>query len=281
MDTLIIKNLQVSGFHGAESETDKTGETYIISAELKLNPNEAGVAHRRESRVDLAKICKEITEIFTHSKYKLIERSAEELAIHILLHYPMTNHVTMSLEKPWTTAGMKIDYTGITIEREWHTVYLGVGSNMGDRLKNINDAREMINETKTSRVTRASKIYETEPFGYRDQDKFLNCAFEVKTLLTPLTLIRFLLDIEHKLKRERKIHLGPRTIDLDVLFYDNIITSLEEAVIPHPRLHERRFVLTPLCDIAPYQFHPLLNKRCYRILEALQTDEPEPKEWSS
>ena len=280
MDTLIIKNLEVYGFHGVEPETDKTGEKYIISAELKLNLKEAGDTDRLENTVHLVKICNEISEIFTQNKHKLIEKSAEELATHILLNYSMVSHVTMSIEKPWIPAGMNIDYAGIKIEREWHTVYLGVGSNLGDRMENINNARAMINETELSRVTRVSKIYETEPYGYLEQDMFLNCAFEIKTLLTPRTLVRLLLDIEHKLKRERKIHLGPRTIDLDVLFYDNIMTSFEEAVIPHPRLHERRFVLTPLCDIAPYLIHPILNERCYRIAEALDTEETEPAVWS-
>lgn len=280
MDKLVIKNLEVYGFHGVEPETDKSGEKYIISAELKLNLKEAGDTDRLENTVHLVKICNEISDIFTQNKHKLIERSAEELATYILLHYPIVNHVSMSIKKPWVPAGMNIDYAGIKIEREWHTVYLGVGSNLGDRMGNIKAAADFINESGLSRVTRISKIYETEPYGYIDQDMFLNCAFEIQTLLTPRTLVRLLLDIEHKLKRERKIHLGPRTIDLDVLFYDNLITSFEEAVIPHPRLHERRFVLKPLCDIAPYHMHPILNERCYRIEEALDTDEAEPKQWS-
>ena len=279
MDKLIIKNLEVYGFHGVEPETDKSGEKYIISAELQLNLKEAGDTDRLENTVHLVQICNEIAEIFTRNKHKLIERSAEELATHVLLKYPIINHVTMSIKKPWVPAGMTVDYAGIEIEREWHTVYLGVGSNLGDRLGNIQAAERLINDTTMSRVVRKSDIYETEPHGYLDQDRFLNCAFEIQTLLTPRSLVRLLLNIEHQLKRDRKIHLGPRTIDLDILFYDNLITSFEEAVIPHPRLHERRFVLTPLCDIAPYHMHPILNERCYRIAEALNTDEAEPEKW--
>ena len=279
MDKLIIKNLEVYGFHGVEPETDKSGEKYIISAELKLNLKEAGDTDRLQNTVHLVKICNEISDIFTRNKHKLIERSAEELATHILLNYPIVNHVAVTIKKPWVPAGMTIDYAGIRIEREWHTVFLGVGSNLGDRLENIRAAAELINETELTRVTRISKIYETEPYGYLDQDMFLNGVFEIQTLLTPRTLVNLLLDIEHQLKRERTISNGPRTIDLDILFYDNLITSFEEAVIPHPRLHERSFVMTPLCDIAPYHIHPILNERCYRIAEALKTGGAEPKEW--
>lgn len=161
-----------------------------------------------------------------------------------------------------------------------HRAYVGVGSNLGDRLENIKGAVKLINESKSTKVCRVSKVYETEPFGYADQGLFLNCVFEVDTLLPPRELVRSLLDIEHTLKRERKIPMGPRTIDLDVLFYDDIITSYEDAVIPHPRLHERKFVLKPLCDLAPYYVHPLLNDRCDRIAENLQSTESEPILWA-
>jgi|GEM_PF-122514 len=160
-----------------------------------------------------------------------------------------------------------------------HVAYLGVGANLGDRIKNIRAAMDRINAADHSRVTGISRIYETKPFGYLDQDNFLNCVIQLETSLTPEELIRFLLGIETELKRERKIPLGPRTIDLDILFYDNIICSGEELTIPHPRLHERKFVLVPLCDIVPHHVHPVLKIECRRIAEALSSDEEEPIEY--
>ncbi|MBI9098301.1 MAG: 2-amino-4-hydroxy-6-hydroxymethyldihydropteridine diphosphokinase, partial [Spirochaetaceae bacterium] len=277
---IIIKNLEVYGSQGYEAEVDKSGEKYIISAELKLNLKEAGDSDRLKNTVHLVSICKEIAQKFTENKYKLIESCAEDLATHILLKYAMINHVSLSIIKPWIPAGLSIDFAGIEIEREWHTVYLGIGSNMGNRSKNLESAIDLINQSELSRVSKRSAIYETEPFGYVDQDKFLNSVVEIKTLLTPKSLIRSLLEVEKKLKRNRVIHQGPRTIDLDILFYDNLITSFEEAVIPHPRLHERMFVLAPLCDIAPYHIHPILNERCYRIAETLKKEQDEPTLWS-
>ncbi|MCJ7689015.1 MAG: 2-amino-4-hydroxy-6-hydroxymethyldihydropteridine diphosphokinase, partial [Clostridiaceae bacterium] len=121
-----------------------------------------------------------------------------------------------------------------------------------------------------TKITKTSKFYETKPVGYLEQEDFLNCAIEVKTLLNPIELVRFLLSIEKKLKRERVIRWGPRTIDLDVLLYDNIISYLEEIILPHPRMQERIFVLEPLCDIAPYVMHPILNKSIIQMKKEIK-----------
>jgi dihydroneopterin aldolase / 2-amino-4-hydroxy-6-hydroxymethyldihydropteridine diphosphokinase len=165
-------------------------------------------------------------------------------------------------------------------EAPGHIAYLGVGSNIGDRMGNIRRAEDHINSSETSRVTGISKIYETEPYGYVKQDNFLNCSFQIATLLDPVSLMRFLLGIEDKLKRERIIHWGPRTIDLDILFYDDRISLLKEVILPHPRLHERKFVLKPLCDIAPDFIHPIIKKSCIWLLESLGDEESDPVEWS-
>jgi len=116
---------------------------------------------------------------------------------------------------------------------------------------------------------KTSEFYETKPIGYTDQDNFINCVFEIKTLLSPLELVRYLLSIEKELKRERVIKWGPRTLDLDVLLYDDLITCDEEIIIPHPRMQERLFVLKPLSEIAPYIVHPILNKRVMELEKEL------------
>jgi dihydroneopterin aldolase/2-amino-4-hydroxy-6-hydroxymethyldihydropteridine diphosphokinase len=168
---------------------------------------------------------------------------------------------------------------GISIHREWHTSYIGIGSNLGDRERNIDKALELIDASRHSRIDEVSPLYETEPVGYLEQGRFLNGVCRVETLLGPRGLIRFLLEVESHLFRERSIPNGPRTIDLDVLFYDDRITSYEEAVIPHPRLHSRMFVLKPLTDLAPYLMHPVLGERCYRLKEMLAPEQPEPPVW--
>ena len=143
---------------------------------------------------------------------------------------------------------------------------------MGDKEENLKSAIKKIDDSGTNKVIKISNFYVTEPVGYIDQEDFLNAAIEIKTLLSPKQLINFLLNIEKELKRERIIKWGPRTIDLDVLLYDDIVTSNEEIIIPHPRMHERTFVLKPLSDIAPFVLHPILNKRITTLLDEMLND---------
>lgn len=275
MDKILIKDLEVYGSHGADQKVDK----FLISTELTLNLKTAGDTDRISQTINYVDLCTDIEKIFSGLDHKLIESSAEDLASHILLNYMSVRHIVLTIKMLSIPKEKKIRYTGIKIEREWHTSFVGVGSNIGDRYKNILDAKKEIDSSSNCKVVKLSKIYETEPFGYLDQEKFLNCVFEIKTLLTPLQFIRSLLAIEKSLKRERVIHWGPRTIDLDILFYDNIITSFKEAVIPHPRLHERMFVLKPVCDLAPFYVHPVINERCYRLAEKLEPEQSVPLEW--
>ena len=163
--------------------------------------------------------------------------------------------------------------------KENSTAFIGVGSNIGDRYKNIRDAEREINKSGTCKIVRISKIYETDPVGYLNQEKFLNCVFEIKTELSPHKLIKFLLNAEIILKRERIIHWGPRTIDLDILFYNNMEISSENLIIPHPRMHERMFVMRPLCDLIPAYVHPVINESCERIAESLEKQQGIPDEW--
>jgi dihydroneopterin aldolase/2-amino-4-hydroxy-6-hydroxymethyldihydropteridine diphosphokinase len=150
----------------------------------------------------------------------------------------------------------------------WHIVYIGLGSNIGNRESYLNDALQLLNND-LSKVTRVSSFYSTKPVGYTAQEDFLNCAAELKTLLTPPDLLRFLQDIETRLKRKRIIKWGPRTIDLDILLYDDAIVMEETLVIPHPRMHERLFVLVPLSEIAPCIVHPLLGQSIIELKEQL------------
>ncbi|MCK5153542.1 MAG: 2-amino-4-hydroxy-6-hydroxymethyldihydropteridine diphosphokinase [Spirochaetales bacterium] len=164
-------------------------------------------------------------------------------------------------------------------ERKLHTAYIGVGSNIGDRYSNIKNAEFEINSSGNSKVVEVSKIYETEPMGYLDQDYFLNCVFKIFTSHTPVELLKLLLNTEKILKRKRIIHWGPRTIDLDILFFDNFVISSTDLIIPHPRLHERMFVIKPICDLASDFIHPVEKKSCLEIAEKLEKSQSIPVEW--
>jgi len=140
-------------------------------------------------------------------------------------------------------------------------VYIGIGSNLGDRGKNIADAVNCIEQEKSLNLTKQSSLYETGAVGGPPQGKFLNGALEVETNLPPRDLLERLKGIERKLGRDfSEVRWGPRTIDLDILLYGNLILNEPGLTIPHPLFHKRVFVLRPLAEIAPEIKHPVLKK---------------------
>jgi 2-amino-4-hydroxy-6-hydroxymethyldihydropteridine diphosphokinase len=151
--------------------------------------------------------------------------------------------------------------------------YIGIGSNMGDKLKNCRQAIEGLASGGAIRLVRCSPFYRTEPMGRKDQDWFVNGVILVETCLGPRELLACLLSLEEKMGRIRGERWGPRIIDLDILFYGQEILEEQGLQIPHPRLHERRFVLMPLQDIAPELKHPALRKTVSQILSEWEGEE--------
>jgi 2-amino-4-hydroxy-6-hydroxymethyldihydropteridine diphosphokinase len=151
-----------------------------------------------------------------------------------------------------------------------HTVFLALGSNMGNRLANLKAA--INNLTPQMTVKNKSSIYETPPWGYTDQAAFLNQVVMVNTYLAPEALLAHLKRLETALGRVPNFQNGPRLIDIDILFFDDLVINTPPLMIPHPRLHERAFVLVPLAEIAPDLVHPVLRKPIHELLDNLDRD---------
>ena len=147
--------------------------------------------------------------------------------------------------------------------------YLGIGSNLGPRKKQLKRAIEEIASLPRTEVLNLSSIYETEPVGVKDQPWFLNLVAAIQTTLPPEELLIELQGIESRLGREKGRRWGPRPIDLDILLYDYVILNSPGLVIPHPRMHQRLFVLLPLAELVPQLTHPVLGKRIGQLAEGL------------
>ncbi|APM38346.1 2-amino-4-hydroxy-6-hydroxymethyldihydropteridine diphosphokinase [Clostridium kluyveri] len=273
MDIIYIKDLEVYAYHGVNQAEKDLGQRFLISLKMFLDLSEAAYKDDLSKTVNYSELCFEIEKEFKRKRYNLIEKSAQSLAYFILKKYEIVKGVEVKVKKPWAPIGKPLDWVAVEIDRWWHKAYIAVGSNMGNKEKNIQDAIHNINCSPYNKVIKVSRLYNTKPVGYVEQEDFLNGALEIKTLMAPKKLMEFLLDVEKTLKRERTIKWGPRTIDLDIILYDNMVTCEEEIVIPHPRMQERLFVLKPLCDIAPYMVHPLLKTRIIDLTRELEKKE--------
>lgn len=267
MDKLNIKNLEIFCNHGVYKEENILGQKFTVSAEINLNTRKAGITDSLAITVNYASVCQFINDYMKSHTFKLLEAAAEHLTLALFAHYDRIAGITLEIKKPWAPIGLPIEYVSVEIHREWHTVYLALGSNLGDKLKYLEDAVSAIKSDVNCRLIKISDFIITEPYGPVEQDDFLNGCIKIRTLYTPNELLAFLQRLEAEADRKRDVHWGPRTLDIDILLYDNLIVDSDDLVIPHPEMHKRDFVLVPLCQIAPYAVHPLYNVRIKDMLD--------------
>lgn len=272
MDVVSIKNLEIFSNHGVLKEENILGQKFLISVEISLSTRNAGNTDNIELSVNYADVCHTIKNIMEKNTFKLIETAAEKISETVLLKFSNAVKIKTEIKKPWAPIMLPLEHVSVSVERSWHTVYLSLGSNIGDTNKFLTDGISLINENRLCSVTKKSDFIITKPVGYTDQDDFLNCCIEIKTLMTPHELLSFINSVEAKQKRERKIHWGPRTLDIDIILYDNEIICDDILTIPHSEMANREFVLKPLCQIAPYALNPVLNMavcELYKFLPSL------------
>ncbi len=273
MDKITIQNLEVYANHGVFPEETALGQKFLVCAELWTEIRTAGRTDDLEYSINYGTVCQEITRFMKEHTSRLIEAVAEQLAEYLLQTLPLLNGITLEIKKPWAPVGLPLDTVSVKIERCWHKAYVAFGSNMGDRKAHIESGIQVLRDDPAIRVGRISDMIVTEPYGGVEQEDFLNGCLELETLLTPMELLAVLQKAEQKENRERLVHWGPRTLDMDLLFYDDAVLEEPELAVPHPEIQKRRFVLEPLLQIAPYKMHPVLKKRVKELLEELSDRE--------
>lgn len=270
MDKIKIQDLEVFAKHGVFQEENVLGQKFLVNAVLYTDTRKAGKTDQIVDSTNYGEVSHFITNFMTENTYKLIEAVAEHLAEAILLQFPLIKKVDLEIKKPWAPIGLPLKYVSMEIERGWHQVYLSIGSNMGEKERYLDTAVETLKQLKSIQNVRVSDYIETKPYGGVEQDVFLNGAVALETFLSPVELLEALHEIEATAKRERLVHWGPRTLDLDIVFYDDMMMDSAELIIPHIDMQNRTFVLEPLAQLCPGKVHPVLKKTVKQMLDELK-----------
>lgn len=259
MDKLVIKDLEIYANHGLFKEEKVLGQKFLVSIDIFYSMSEVAKNKNLEYSIDYGKLCHEIVELFKSENEDLIETCAYKIVEYVFTKYKICEKVVVSIKKPWAPINLPLNSAEVVIQRKKRRYFVGIGTNLGDREKNIKSAIDMIGEF--SEIINVSTNIETKAWGVTDQPDFLNGVIEVKSFYEPEDFMKTLLGIEKNLGRVREKKWGPRTIDLDILFIDDMIIYSDILKVPHPYIEERDFVLRPLKEIAPFFVHPVLMKK--------------------
>lgn len=269
-DEIRIEKLEVYAYHGVYPEERKRGQIFLVNTVLYTDTHRAGTEDKVELSTDYGAVSMFIDRWMKENTCHTLEAVAGNLAREILLNFDLISALDLEILKPEAPIPLTFGCVSVKIHRSWHKAYLSVGSNMGDRKKYLEDGIEALKAHPLIKQVKVSELIETAPYGGVEQADFLNAAIGLETLMEPEELLEALHNIENNAGRERILRWGPRTLDLDILFFDQLVYESDTLVIPHPDLHNREFVLKPLSTIAPNYRHPLLGMTVSQELAELE-----------
>ncbi|MCR5792405.1 MAG: 2-amino-4-hydroxy-6-hydroxymethyldihydropteridine diphosphokinase [Lachnospiraceae bacterium] len=272
MDFIEIKQLEVFAKHGVMREENILGQKFLISLKLYLDTRSSGKRDDLDKTVNYADVATYVTDFVKENKFKLLETLAEKLAQKILIRYSLVESLDIRIEKPWAPVGLPLKTIAVEIHRGWKEAYIALGSNMGESEITIRKAIEALSAERKTRVEKISSLIKTKPMGDVEQADFVNAAICVKTLEEPEELLDLLLSLENLFQRVRDVHWGPRTLDLDLIMYDDVVMNTEKLILPHPGMCDRDFVLVPLQELNPVLTHPINKKNVTQLLKELPKD---------
>ena len=267
MDVIKIEGLKCFAYHGVYPEEKEKGQDFILDIWLYLDLSEAGKTDNLELTVDYGELCEVVKRYVCENKFNLLETVVQNLSRLILIRYGnLLYGVKICMWKPNAPISAEFKNVGVERERYWHDVFIGIGSNIGDREKYLKKGLKLLNLKDDVIIEEVSTFIETEPYGGVKMDHVLNGVARIKTLLEPFELLKICNEIENELGRERLVRWGPRTFDMDILFFDKLILEDKCLTIPHIDIKNRDFVLKPMVEIAPGFVHPVYNKTMQDML---------------
>lgn len=271
MDEIKIEGLRFFARHGVFDFERENGQYFVVNARMECDTRRAGMTDELSYSTSYAEVAEFLVDFLTKNTFSLLEAATEQACAAVLKQFPLLRAIELELEKPDAPIELEFRTVSVKIYRRWHTAYIALGSNLGDKEGYLKAALAGL-ERDDMRVLKVSDFITTEPYGGVEQDCFLNAVCCVETLLTPEELLDYLHALERQAHRERLVHWGPRTLDLDILLYDNKIMYTDDLAIPHIDMCNRDFVLKPMARIAPYLVHPIEGKTMLRLWKELQAE---------
>ena len=269
MFSIIIKDLNLFGYHGVKESEKKDGQNFRFNIKILLNKDNFLSEDDLENTLNYSEVIKLIKRINSDNRFNLLETLSQTAAGRIMDMSPMIEKVTVKIEKTSPPIEENLESVGVEyildrksiedrgkgkIESSEIDVYMSLGSNIGNRENNLRKAVDLINRGPNIKVIRVSSIYETEPMYLKDQNSFYNIVLEARTGVEPgpFEMMGFLKGIEYSMGRKRvENKYGPRIIDIDLLYYGEMSIESDFLTVPHPGIDERKFVLVSLSEIAP------------------------------
>lgn len=271
-DLIIVEGLSVYAYHGVHKHENEKGQNFVVNVALETDTRAAGLSDDLGLSTNYGVVCRFLNACLSEHTYQLIETAAEKTAEAVLLMFPRVRALTLEVRKPEAPVPLPFESISVKIRRGWRQAFLSCGSNIGDRETHLNAALGALRADTRCRLLRVSDWMETTPYGGVEQENYLNGAILIETLYPPMELLARLQEIELGEKRERTQHWGPRTLDLDILLYEDLTFDTPELTIPHRDMTNRDFVLKPLAQIAPYARHPVFGKSILELCREVERE---------
>ncbi len=257
-EVITLRGVRAFGYHGVLDAERCAGQNFVVDATLEVDTSAAARSDAVGHTVNYAEVAARVVSIVEGEPRNLIETVVAEMAETLLGEFGLIEAVTVTLHKPQAPVGVPFEDVSITATRQRDVpVVIGVGSNLGDSVSTVSQAIEHLHDIPGVWAVRPSALYRTAPVGGPDQDNFINAVALARTRLSPASMLARLHVVEASAGRTREVHWGPRALDLDLIQYGDpaagtdVSSDEESLLLPHPRAHERAFVLVPWTNVDP------------------------------